>query len=213
MLPRVSFGSCRHNSHGYTISSQSNPEFWYSSSTRLYNRGMPRPRINEVIRDCDSRGRVPLKHMELRSALVERGLAPSSIYHISVSNRYIFLYPCASLIHFHFILLFISSMVLKVAICGGGIGGFITALCIGKLCESNVAIEIFEQASELKVLKVSIRSDIRKLGLGFHLHQMHSMCYNLWAWIKKSAQSLRSTMALTHTFGCDSENGIHVNLS
>lgn len=42
-------------------------------------------------------------------------------------------------------------MALKVAICGGGIGGLTTALCIDRLCGDNVALEIFEQAPEYKV--------------------------------------------------------------
>jgi protoporphyrinogen oxidase len=42
-------------------------------------------------------------------------------------------------------------MALKVAICGGGIGGLTTALCIDRLCGDNVALEVFEQAPEYKV--------------------------------------------------------------
>jgi protoporphyrinogen oxidase len=42
-------------------------------------------------------------------------------------------------------------MVLKVVICGGGIGGLTTALCIDRLCGNNVELEIFEQAPQYKV--------------------------------------------------------------
>jgi len=42
-------------------------------------------------------------------------------------------------------------MVLKVAVCGGGIGGLTTALCIDRLCGDNVALEVFEQAPQYKV--------------------------------------------------------------
>jgi 2-polyprenyl-6-methoxyphenol hydroxylase-like FAD-dependent oxidoreductase len=41
-------------------------------------------------------------------------------------------------------------MVLKVAICGGGIGGLTTALCIDRLCGDKVEIECFEQAPQYK---------------------------------------------------------------
>jgi len=43
-------------------------------------------------------------------------------------------------------------MVLKIAVCGGGIGGMTTALCIDRLCEDKVELEVFEQAPEYKVL-------------------------------------------------------------
>jgi len=42
-------------------------------------------------------------------------------------------------------------MVLKVAVCGGGIGGLTTALCIDRLCGDNVELEVFEQAPQYKV--------------------------------------------------------------
>jgi hypothetical protein len=44
-------------------------------------------------------------------------------------------------------------MVLKVVVCGGGIGGLTTALCIDRLCGDNVALEVFEQAPQYKVHK------------------------------------------------------------
>jgi 2-polyprenyl-6-methoxyphenol hydroxylase-like FAD-dependent oxidoreductase len=42
-------------------------------------------------------------------------------------------------------------MVLKVVICGGGIGGLTTALCIDRLCRDYVSLEMFEQAPQYKV--------------------------------------------------------------
>lgn len=59
-------------------------------------------------------------------------------------------------------------MALKVAICGGGIGGLTTALCIDRLCGNNVSLEIFEQAPEYKVLLTICERDAdgRKLVRG-----------------------------------------------
>ena len=45
----------------------------------------------------------------------------------------------------------VFEMVLKVVVCGGGIGGLTTALCIDRLCGDHVALEVFEQAPQYKV--------------------------------------------------------------
>jgi len=42
-------------------------------------------------------------------------------------------------------------MVLKIGICGGGIGGLTTALCIDRLCGGRVELDVYEQASQYKV--------------------------------------------------------------
>jgi 2-polyprenyl-6-methoxyphenol hydroxylase-like FAD-dependent oxidoreductase len=51
-------------------------------------------------------------------------------------------------------------MTLKIAICGGGIGGLTTALCIDRLCGERVELDVYEQASEYKVLEVVNRANI-----------------------------------------------------
>lgn len=47
-------------------------------------------------------------------------------------------------------------MVLKIAVCGGGIGGLTTALCIDRLCGDRVELDVYEQASQYKVLDAVI---------------------------------------------------------
>jgi 2-polyprenyl-6-methoxyphenol hydroxylase-like FAD-dependent oxidoreductase len=63
-------------------------------------------------------------------------------------------------------------MVLKVVICGGGIGGLTTALCIDRLCGNNVKLEVFEQAPQYKVLHFECIIDARKLALESDSDQM-----------------------------------------
>jgi len=70
-------------------------------------------------------------------------------------------------------------MVLKVAICGGGIGGLTTALCIDRFCDNNVELEVFEQAPEYKVCDILGCIDGRKLEQVLDLVRMLP---GSWSW-------------------------------
>ena len=55
-----------------------------------------------------------------------------------------------------------TAMVVKVAICGGGIGGLTTALSIDRLCGHQVELDVYEQASQYKVVHAANPADGRK---------------------------------------------------
>jgi hypothetical protein len=92
-------------------------------------------------------------------------------------------------------------MVLKVVICGGGIGGLTTALCIDRLCGNNVELEIFEQAPQYKVSHLRLSVDDRKSAPESDWVLMLVKYWISSVWIKKLQRFPHPKLANIHISG------------